>query len=265
LLRPIDMLAAAALLEEGCKAALGLKVPTHALDNTAAVAALASALTSFSKRTAQFTKAAIGMRRPQRYDMPAAGSGRFLLSDDMAVNAAAAFPAAVPELYLLLQNMAVVLLTLTAQTGSSGSLLRQMQNLAGSAARSASSSSTQARVSSALLAVVIIRSAIQIADAMQAAGPQLLAASQAVTPAYFGAQNTALNEFDSYIAAPVVLPPVPHSVVTTVDGQQQHDAAAAMLARWQLWQQMVLRSLQGALGVLKVLEICAAAGNGRIG
>jgi hypothetical protein len=157
------MMAAAALLEEGCKAALGLKVPAHALDNAAAVAALASALTSFTKRTAQFTKAAIGMRMPQRMeDRPAAGSGKFLLSGDMAVHAAAAFPAAVPDLYELVQNVAVVLLTLTTPAAglSSGSIIRQLQGRAGSAAASASSSSTQGRLGCALLAVVCIRSAI---------------------------------------------------------------------------------------------------------
>jgi hypothetical protein len=250
------MMAAAALLEEGCKAALGLKVPTHALDNAAAVAALASALTSFTKRTAQFTKAAIGMRMPQRVDMPLAGSGRFLLWGDMAVSAAAAFPAAVPELYLLLQNMAVALLSLTTPSSSlsSGSITRQMQNVAGSAATSASSSSTQGRVSSTLLAVVIIRSAIQIADAMQAAGPELLFGAQKVRPACFGAQNTALNEFDSYIAAAVT------HIAAPVAAPGLRQQQPSVLQQWQLWQQMVLRSLQGALGALKVLRIVTQLG-----
>jgi hypothetical protein len=53
-----------------------------------------------------------------------------------------------------------------------------------------------------------------------------------------GAQNAELNEFDSHIVRPV--------------GRQQQQS---VLAQWQLWQQMVLRSIQGALGVLKKLGI----------
>jgi hypothetical protein len=174
----------------------------------------------------------------------------------MAVHAAAAFPAAVPDLYELLQNVAVVLLTLTTPAAGlgSGSIIRQLQGRAGSAAASASSSSTQGRLSCALLAIVFIRSAVQIADAMQAAGPQLLFGSQKVQPAYFGAQNAALNEFDSYISAPVT------HITAPVAAPGLRQQQPSVLQQWQLWQQMVLRSLQVALGVLKVLGIVPQLG-----
>jgi hypothetical protein len=89
---------------------------------------------------------------------------------------------------------------------------------------------------------------------MQAAGPQLLFGAQKVQPAYFGAQNAALNEFGSYIAAPVT------HIVAPVAAPGLRQQQPSVLQQWQLWQQMVLRSLQSALGTLKVLGIVPQLG-----
>jgi hypothetical protein len=259
LLQPVDMMAAAALLEEGCKAALGCKVRKHCLDDAAAVSALVSALSSFAKRTAQFTKAAAGLQMPQRPSFPALGSGRFADIQDIAALAAASFPAFVPDLFESLQALAAVLMAVSAQASSSSlllsSILGVLQSQLGSAASTASSSSSQARVASALLALVIIRGAVQIADAMETAGAQLLFKCQAVQPPYHGAQNLALDELDSYIAGRVGSTKSP---LTGGDQRQQQ----TVLGQWQLWQQLVLRAVLSAVGVLKVLEIIPQLGGG---
>jgi hypothetical protein len=127
---------------------------TTALANTAAVAALASALTSLVKRAVQFTKAAVSLRSQQ------------LEQDSLDSKAAANFPVALPHI----ENQ----------------VLQELFKGFGAIFSSSSSSSNQlqARASAALLAVVAARSIVQLADAMEAAGPQLLLESHNAAPAF---------------------------------------------------------------------------------
>jgi hypothetical protein len=84
--------------------------------------------------------------------------------EDAEETAAACFPAVVP---LLLQ-----LLAPSASLAAAAALLHRCDP-----ASADSSSGSQAKASAALLAVVLARGLVQLADAMEAAGPQLLFAS----------------------------------------------------------------------------------------
>jgi hypothetical protein len=119
------------------------------------VAGLASALTSLVKRAVQFIKAAASMQ-----GQPAA-------ADDAA---AAYFPAPAPS---IVKELFVV-----AFWHCTGQLM------AASNSSSGSSSSSQVHSSAALLVVVLARSLVQLADAMEAAGPQLLHDSLVAAPLY---------------------------------------------------------------------------------
>jgi hypothetical protein len=125
-----------------------------ALANTAAVAGLASALTSLVKRMVQFIRAAANMQHQPTADA-----------------AAAYFPAAAPT--ILDQLFVQPYQDYTSQTVA-----------ASSSSSCSCSCSRQVHASAALLAVVLARSLVQLADAMEAAGPQLMFDSLVAAPAF---------------------------------------------------------------------------------
>jgi hypothetical protein len=139
------MLTASQLLQHAVEAVLACE---SALSNTTAVASLASAMTSLTKRAVQFTIAA------QAQDSAADAAAAAAEADAGGATAAANFPAVVPSLASL---------GVARTVPAAASLVRR-----------SSSSSNQAATSTAFLAVLHARSLLQLADAMQAAGPQLL-------------------------------------------------------------------------------------------
>jgi hypothetical protein len=152
---PADsMLVPGRLLLHASPALLG----SHAaLANTAAVAGLASAVTSLTKRAVQCIRAAADLQA-----QPAAAA-----ATSKADTAAAYFLAAVPCIAIdALARPACVL------AGAFGSIETAAAGV-GNAVGSSSSSSSQAAASAALLAVVFARSFVQLADAMEAAGPDV--------------------------------------------------------------------------------------------
>jgi hypothetical protein len=147
------MLAAADMMQEAARVGLGSPA---ALSATNLAAGLASALTSLAKKAVQFTKAAVMQRQP------AAAAN--------AINsiAAACFPAAlIKVMFRLYPRLAAF-----------------MKTAAVHCAPIDGASSNQAAASIALLAAVLARSLVQLADAMEAAGPQLLFRSLIAKPLY---------------------------------------------------------------------------------
>uniref|UniRef100_A0A383VUQ7 Uncharacterized protein n=1 Tax=Tetradesmus obliquus TaxID=3088 RepID=A0A383VUQ7_TETOB len=163
-----DMFAAAQLLAPALTAVLSCQT---LLANTAAVAGLASALTSLAKRAVQFTRAAARMQQEQQ----AAARPEATSAAAAAAAAAAYFPAAVPKIVDVLFKLPDMRNT-AALVGSSSS--------SSNTSSSSSSSRNQVCASAVLLAVVLARSIVQLADAMEAAGPQLLFDSLAARPAF---------------------------------------------------------------------------------
>jgi hypothetical protein len=162
-LPPDSMLVPARLLLHASAAILGSQA---ALDNTAAVAGLASALTSLAKRTVQFIRAAADLQAQPA----AAATGE--------VDAAAAyFPAAVPYIADECVTQPACL-----STGCFGGCETAAAGNANG--RSSSSQQSQAAASAALLAVVFARSLVQLADAMEAAGPEVYLKSLLGGPAF---------------------------------------------------------------------------------
>ncbi|KAF6251993.1 hypothetical protein COO60DRAFT_568147 [Scenedesmus sp. NREL 46B-D3] len=206
-LKARDMLAAVQLLAPAWTAVL---ISEAALCNTAAVAGLASALTSLVKRAVQFVQAAASMM-----GQPAAANHA----------AAAYFPAAVPRV---------------VQALSAEPLLQT------TAALAASSSSSQAHASAALLAVVLARSLVQLADAMEAAGPQLLYDSLNAEPAF--SIRWASASGNEMLA--VKLGPLSGLQYSGVEGQ------------WMLWQLLVLHAARGMWDILVSLDSAADRGAG---
>uniref|UniRef100_A0A383V5G8 MYND-type domain-containing protein n=1 Tax=Tetradesmus obliquus TaxID=3088 RepID=A0A383V5G8_TETOB len=147
-LPPQAMLMAAQLLAVAVNAVLNSGT---ALADTAAVAGLSSALTSLVKRTVQLIKAAASMQ--QRQAAAAAGT------------AAEHFLAAAPRILEVLFINTTLSAAATRVPNSSSS---------SSSSNSSSSSSSEVHASCVLLGVVVARSVVQLADAMEAAGPQLL-------------------------------------------------------------------------------------------
>jgi hypothetical protein len=149
-----------------------------ALANTAAVAAVASAVTSLVKRAVQFTKAAVSLNGQQLQQ------GVHEIDSKAAANFPVALPYIVDEvLKKLVQGLGAVF------SGSSNS----SSSRTSSSSRSSGRNQLQARASAALLAVVAARSILQLADAMEAAGPQLLLVSQNAAPAFKVAWGSAFT------------------------------------------------------------------------
>jgi hypothetical protein len=164
-LQACNMAAAAEQLSHAVTAVVS---SAAALANTAAVAALASAVTSLVKRTVQFTEAAVLLKGQQ-------------LDQDSDYNAAAAY-FLVAVSYIVDEVLQKLVKGLGAVFSSSSS-----------SSNNNSSTQLQARASAALLAVVAARSIMQLADAMEAAGPQLLLASHNAAPAFKVAWGSAFT------------------------------------------------------------------------
>jgi hypothetical protein len=165
------MLAAGRLLAHAVDAVLGSQA---ALGNITTVTGLASVMTSFVKRAVQFVNAASTLQaaetpaatmlqpvghaaastsRPTDHSAATAASEQAGLEE----TAAACFPAVVPLLLQLLLPSAF--------------LAAEAASLLSCDPASIDSSSSQAKASAAMLAVVLARGLVKLADAMDAAGP----------------------------------------------------------------------------------------------
>jgi hypothetical protein len=214
------MLAAVNLLSDAFDAVLGSEA---ALANTAAVAGLASALTSLVKRTVQFTAAA-----RQLQDQPSQAANKL---------AAAYFPAAVTRIIYRLQRSFTAGLHSAAVRGNSGS---------SEIACGTPASSSQAAASIALLAVVLARSLVQLADAMEAAGRQLLFDSLMAKPRY----KVFMKAGERYLFIRQQLSPY---------GTAEHHTTAM---QWHSWQLQMFNTALAMFRALDKLGIAAATAAG---
>jgi hypothetical protein len=195
------------------------------LDNTAAVAGLASALTSLAKRAVQHIRAAADLQS----QLAAAATG-----EDAA--AAAYFPAAAP---------CVLADVITRPAGLLAGWCTSLETGAAGAGNAASSSS-QAAASAALLAVVFARSLMQLADAMEAAGPEVYLKSLLGRPAFrvrwLSKPGTAGTVFNVQQFSPF-------------GREHQHNAEV----QWQVWQLRVLKAMQQLWAAFKSVGIAPSA------
>jgi hypothetical protein len=197
-----------------------------ALGNTATVAGLASALTSLGKRAVQFIRAAVALQ--QRAAGGAAAAAAAAAAGNIhnaAVSDEGCFPAFVHAIVGAVFRAFVVVARVKGCFDPS------------------SSSSPQAAASSVLLAVVLARSLVQLADTMEAAGPQLLYNSLVAAPLFrfwwaFGGPGA--NEFGA----------------TGLYGNQQ---LASKEMQWLLWQLRVLSAVQVLSQAMRLLGVPAAA------
>jgi hypothetical protein len=117
---------------------------------------------------------------------------------------------------------------------------------AGDAVGSSSSRSSQAAASAALLAVVFARSLVQLADAMEAAGPEVYLKSLLSRPVF---KMRWLNE-----------PATAGALYSTAQmlpcGREDHHNAEV---QWQAWQLRILQAMQHLWAVLKSVGIAPAA------
>jgi hypothetical protein len=204
------MLACSKLLLHAINAALASEA---AVANTAAVAGLASALTSLVKHAVQFTKAAGSMQGQQH----------------PGHTAAVHFPAVLATIATQLMS------TFNVQLAS------KVHGVQGAAADNAHSIDRQAAAGAALLTVVFARSNVQLADAMEAAGPQLYFESLAAKPAF----NTCLAANGRMLVQQIV-----------PAGRHEHLRADV---QWRVWQRQVLRSSQCLCMALSGLRSTPAA------
>uniref|UniRef100_A0A383W5X3 phytol kinase n=1 Tax=Tetradesmus obliquus TaxID=3088 RepID=A0A383W5X3_TETOB len=192
------------------------------LADTAAVAGLASALTSLVKRTVHYMKAAASMQQRQQ------GQQQQQRSPEAIVHRAAEyFLAAVPA----------IVQTLLPETA--------LHHTAAFAATTTTSSSSQVCASSVLLAVVLARSIVQLAGAMEAAEPQLLFVSLMARPEFH-------ERWGVESSGSVDLMHVGHvpsgQFGSSVEGQWQ-----------QAWQQCVLSVTANVWGIITSPSCAAAA------
>jgi hypothetical protein len=199
-----------------------------ALDNTAAVAGLASALTSLAKRAVQHISAAANLQ-----SQPTAAA-------DGEAAAAALFPAAAPV--FAADCVATPARLLTGWLGS----LETAAAAAGNAVGSSSSSSSQAGASAALLAVVFARSLVQLADAMEAAGPEVYFKSLLGRPEF---RMRWLNKPAAAGATYSTQQILPYGIYL------QHNAEV----QWQIWQLRVLQVMQHLWAAFKSVGIAPSA------
>jgi hypothetical protein len=117
---------------------------------------------------------------------------------------------------------------------------------AGSAVGSSSSSSSQAAASAALLAVVFARSLVQLADAMEAAGPEVYFKSLLGEPVF---RMRWLNKPENAGATYST-----HQIVP-FGPEHQHNAEV----QWQIWQLRVLQVMQHLWPAFKSVGIAPSA------
>jgi hypothetical protein len=202
-----------------------------ALDNTAAVAGLVSALTSLAKRAAQLIRAAADIQ-----SQPATAA----VGEDDA--AAAYFPAAAapPFSAYCVARPACLL------TGWFGSLETAADGAGRAVGSSSSSSSSQAAASAALLVVVYARSLVQLVDAMEAAGPEVYLKSLLGRPVFkLCWLNEPTDAGDMYY----------HQQVHPHGREDQHNAEV----QWQVWQLAVLQAMQQLWAAFKSVGLAPSA------
>jgi hypothetical protein len=205
-----------------------------ALDNTAAVAGLASALTSLCKRAAQHIRAAADLQS----QLAAAATGE---SDEAA--AAAYFPAAAPTILFDCVTRPACLLA---------DCLKGIEtDAAGAGNAVGSGSSSQAAASAALLAVVFARSLVQLADAMEAAG------SEVYLKSLLGRQVFRMRWLSDPLATSFQTDGdmFPRRHIVPHGRRDRHNAEA----QWQVWQLAVLWAVQFVWAVFKSVGIAPSA------
>jgi hypothetical protein len=203
-----------------------------ALESTAAVAGLASALTSLVKRTVQLIRAAVDLQ-----SQPAAA----VTSDADA--AAAYFPAAAAR--IIMESVARTSRLLTEWLGRFQTAAANAGNAVGS-----NSSSSQAATSAMLLAVVFARSLVQVADAIEAAGPEVHLKSRLGEP---GFRMRWVN--DTATADAVFYDHLVHPY-----GTEEQRNADAQWQGWQLHVLQVMKELWAAVKSVGLAPSAAAAG-----
>jgi hypothetical protein len=195
--------------------------------NTIAVASLASAITSLVKRAVQFVRDPCGMQQKRQQ-----------LAAEQAQLAAACYPAA---------GWALVRFGLgPISRGGSWAAKRITQTAIPSNSSSSSSSTSQAAASAALLAVVLARSLVQLADAMEAAGPQLLFRCQQPKPAFHL----------KWVPGGQVHVKALGAAVPPGNAPQQ-----TMESQWQFWQLGVLSALQPLMSAMAMLGMSRQGGD----
>jgi hypothetical protein len=214
-LQAVDMLVLPPVLQHAFDAVLHSEL----VSDTTAAAALASALASLAKRTVQFVKAAAAL------PLPEAAATTW---EEHAAVAAACFPAAVSE--LVGENV-------TALATSVSKALDGPNHSPG-----AGGLGSQAAASAALLAVVLARSLVQLADAMDALGPLPVYKRLLCKPRY------TLMLTASETGAPQI-------VVKQVTPSEQLCTPARV---WQNWQLAMLGTMQPLVAVLGKLGMAPA-------
>jgi hypothetical protein len=111
-----------------------------------------------------------------------------------------------------------------------------------------SSSSSQAKASAAMLAVVLARSLVQLADAMEAAGPQLLFASLMAKPRYRGCSAACEKGLNREYWSKQVEP---------FGSSEQHSVEG----QWQYWQGSVVTAFSSVAAAFGCLGAAPAAAN----
>jgi hypothetical protein len=240
------MMAAAELLSQAAKAVLSWEA---ALVNTAAVARLASAITSLVKRAVQFTKAAAGTMAQQAA----------AVSPGAEAPAGSWFVAVVPGIIdVVFEPSARMLLAYIVQlaeakcqsisaAGSSSS-----GNTTTNSSSASSSSSRQAAASTAFLAVVLARSLVQLADAMEAAGPELLFRSLTNRPCFDAASSRQLDA-----AAAATEAEADSLWARQADKEGSSAEQRRVDEQWSIWQELLLQAclcLHSSLDLLRLLQ-----------
>jgi hypothetical protein len=239
LLRPYDLPEATCMLSS---AVSGMLVTQPALlGNTAAVAAVVSAITSMVKQAGKATRAAASTQQV----LEAATAVR----DEVAA-AAAYFASAAPvllrgHLYGVSAPVVVAAVNAGSSNSSSGGDTNSSSSSRGTAdsntngGGSSSSSSSQAAASTALLAVVLARGLVQLADAVEAVGPVLFFNSLKALPRYGFLWASNPGSYEWYLAD------VPFAVPQSLRG------FSTLMVQWR---DMQLRALTQVNALLCGLE-----------
>jgi hypothetical protein len=211
-----DMVAAGQMMQHAIAAVLESDVCTG---NSVAVAGLASAVTSLIKRAVQFIRDACSMQQEQQ-QLPAEPSQL----------AAACYPPAV-----------LVLVQSTLGEFARGVLRAAIRST--KPAIHGSSNTHQAAASAALLAVLLARSLVQLADAMEAAGHQLLVDCQRSLPSFNLMWLPGGQVYGRELAA-------------TGSALQRN-----VWSQWQYWQLAVLHALHPVMSAMAILGMSQQAGD----
>jgi hypothetical protein len=162
------------------------------------------------------------------------------LDDDPLLLAAACYPAAVADLVSVL----------SAFNRRLYSAALRIDNPATHNSSSSSSSTSQAAAGAAMLAVVLSRSLVQLADAMEAAGPQVLFSCLRLEPAFNVVWSPEGQEY------------APQQVEIVAPGSAAHQNVGS---QWQDWQLTVLGAMQPLMSAMAALGMADLAGDAIFG